>query len=69
MSSVALSFTAGIIGVRDDTFIPRCQSARKHSILSAGSDAEVIRPYLHATADVLSQNLPMCLNLKYSTAY
>ena len=69
MSSIILSFTAMLIGVRDDAFISHYWSARNLSSIATGIYAEVLPLYVHVTADVLTQKLPMCLNLKSSTTY
>ena len=69
MSAIAISFPAILVGVRDNAFLSRCQSASNRSILASGIDVGVIPLYFHATSDLLSQKLPMCLNFRSSTTY
>ena len=69
MSDIEFYVTAMLIIVRGDAFIFSCLSERKQSSLAAGTDAEVLLLYLNSTADVLSQNPPMCLNVKSPTTY
>ena len=69
MYAIALSFTSMLIGVRDDAFLSNYQSARMKSILSSGIDVDVLPLYVHATDDLLSYKLQMCLNFKSTTKY
>ena len=69
MSAIALFFPTMRIGVGDCDFLAHCRSERKRISLAAGSDVEVLHLCSHATSDLFSQNLPMCLNIKSSTTY
>ena len=69
MSAIALYFHTILIGVRDDIFLSGCHNAMKISSMDAGIDVEVLPLYVHATADVLSQNIPMCLKVKSFMTY
>ena len=69
MYDIALYFLAMLIGVRDDASLSRCWSARNRSILAARIYVEVLPIYVHATDDVFSQKLSMCLNFISSTTY
>ena len=63
MSSIALSFTAMLIGVRDDDFISHYWSARNLSSIATGIYDEVLPLYVHVSADVFKNKLSICLNL------
>ena len=58
-----------IIGVRWYAFLSICWSASNQSSLTARIDVEVLPIYIHYTADLLSQKLPICLNFIISTPY
>ena len=69
MTAIALSFPAMLIGVRDDYF-SHFWCVRNRSRLAAGIDVEMLPLYLHATADALSQKIPICLIfIPYTTYY
>ena len=64
---MALSFPAIFMGVSEDACLTRCRSESKRSSLAAAMDVEVLPLYAHATADVLSQNMPTCLKVRSGT--
>ena len=69
MPDIVFYFTAMLIGVRDYDFISCCWSERNQVSLATGIDVELIYSYVNDTADVLSQNLQMCLKFISSTTY
>ena len=64
MSDISLSFHAILVGVSYDAFLSSCWSARKRSSLASGVYVDVLLVYAHTTACVLSQKLPMSVNVK-----
>ena len=69
MSAISLSAPAMCIGNNDDAFRVRCLIARRRSRRPAMIDFDVVNLYVHATAEVLSQNMPMCLKTRSSHTY
>ena len=57
------------MGVREELLWSYCLSAKKRSSCDAGIDIEFLLLYDQYTADFLSQNLPMCLNVKSPPTY
>ena len=69
MYVIALSFPAMIVGVRGGSFSYHCWRSINWSSLAAWIDVEVLPLYVHATDNILSQKLPVCLNCRSPTTY
>ena len=67
MLAMTLSLPVIFISSSDDACLMRCQMESKCSSLAAAMGVDALPLYAHATADVLSQNMPTCLNVRSAT--